>query len=132
MKIVWKRNGFRLQFQIVCAIDCGNVPLTEVERALVKDTVRAMPQRRGVRVKAVHCGEQFLELLCDMDPDYEVAKTVQTIKAETAFQVGQMRGGKEGGLWAPGYVFVTIGHPIDAADTARELQQRKGSRKAEA
>lgn len=126
MNLRWKRNGYRMQFQIVCAIASQNAPLSADERRVVTDTVKRIPQRPDINVESVNCGDRHLELLVTTGPGFDPAVLMKVVKTETAYQVGVQRQGDNKGLWTGGYVFVTIGSYIDADGAAGELQKRFG------
>jgi hypothetical protein len=123
MNLHWKRNGFRLQYQVVLSISCDVEPLTESERSLVKDAIRLKVNGPSLRVIRVNAGSRWVEMIVDADPGVDPTRKVGGIKADISAQVGALRGDDKP-LWVPQYVIVTLGSLVDAQDTARELEQR--------
>jgi len=125
MNLHWRRNGFRLSYQIILALVPEIDPLSEVEVGFVEDGIRTKTTKPNFRVTGIRCGSHWVEMIADVDPGTDPTKAIANVKADITARIQSYRGDATS-IWIPGYVISTIGVSVDAQEAAQELQARQG------
>ena len=127
MNLHWRRNGFRLAYQIVLSLVPEVDPLSEIEHGFVEDAIRTKTTKKNFRVTGIRCGDYWVEIMADVDPATDPTKVVSNVKADITGRIQAYRGDGHN-IWVPGYVVVSLGVAVDPEEAANELQIRTSKR----
>ena len=122
-----KRNLSGLRLQIVCALLSEVASLEEGESETLRSTFVNAAKGLKCTVTSCRCGDRWLEAMLDAEPGFDLPKAMTNLKAVTSRQVRGLRGGPAG-IWAAGYVAVSIGEAVDPARAAIDLVSLNSAR----
>lgn len=78
-------------------------------------------------IMSTRAGDRWFELVLATPPVFDVARAMTSLKAVTSRAIHASRGGSPG-FWSPGYVVVSIGHPVEPAEVAAKLENSRNSK----
>jgi len=118
-----KRKTYAIRLQVVCAVSPDVAPIGEQEGGLIEEAFRSAARHLSCEIVGASWGGRWFQLMLATDTAFDVARAMTSLKAVTSRAVREQRGGKSG-FWAPGYVVVSVGDPVDPEEAAAELSRK--------
>lgn len=122
-----KRKPYPIRLQVVCAVASGVASIIADEVQPLEEAFRSASRSFQFDIISTRSGERWFEMVLAVPAAFDAAKAMTSLKAVTSRAMHARRGG-ESGFWAPGYVVVSVGEPVDPAEAATKLEN-SGNRK---